>query len=82
MFLQPKFEAVLSEIDIVTNDLRYVLYNLESWMQPSYVAKNLVSNVQVICQNYRITHVVKCCHMTKLDKFQLLLRIIKCMRRL
>lgn len=46
MFLQPKFEAVLSEIDMVANELRYTIYNLEAWMQPSYVDKNLVSNVQ------------------------------------
>lgn len=45
MFLQPKFEAVLSEIDMVANDLRYTICNLESWVQPSYVGKNLVSNV-------------------------------------
>lgn len=51
MFLQPKFEAVLSEIDMVSNELRYTICNFESWLQPSYVGKNLVSNVQgVTCK--------------------------------
>lgn len=46
MFLQPKFEAVLSEIDMVVNELRYTIYNLEGWLQPCHVDKNLVSIVQ------------------------------------
>ncbi|XP_029013862.1 aldehyde dehydrogenase family 3 member B1 [Betta splendens] len=40
---KPKFEAVLSEVDIVINDLHYALANLKSWMQPEYVSKNLAT---------------------------------------
>lgn len=40
--LQPKFEAVLSEIDMVVNDLCYTISNLQSWIQPTYVGTNLV----------------------------------------
>lgn len=39
---QPKFEAVLSEIDIVTNELHYAITNLSAWMKPEYVSKTLV----------------------------------------
>ncbi|XP_029365092.1 aldehyde dehydrogenase family 3 member B1 [Echeneis naucrates] len=40
---KPKFEAVLSEIDIVINELHYTLNNFKSWMQPEYVDKNLAT---------------------------------------
>ncbi|XP_060757307.1 aldehyde dehydrogenase family 3 member B1 [Neoarius graeffei] len=43
--MKPKFEAVLSEIDMVGNELRYAISNLESWLQPSYVAKNLATKL-------------------------------------
>lgn len=39
---QPKFEAVLSEIDAAINELHYTINNLSSWMKPEYVSKNLV----------------------------------------
>lgn len=39
---QPKFEAILSELDIVLNELHYAMANLSSWMKPEYVSKNLV----------------------------------------
>ncbi|XP_062874768.1 aldehyde dehydrogenase family 3 member B1 [Trichomycterus rosablanca] len=42
---KPKFEAVLSEIDIVANELRYTICNLQDWMQPSYVGKNLATKL-------------------------------------
>ncbi|XP_027027671.1 aldehyde dehydrogenase family 3 member B1 [Tachysurus fulvidraco] len=42
---KPKFEAVLSEIDMVTNELRYTICNFESWLQPSYVGKNLATKL-------------------------------------
>lgn len=42
---KPKFEAVLSELDIVTNELHYALDNLKSWMQPEYVSKTLATKV-------------------------------------
>lgn len=41
-FLQPKFEAVLSEVEITNNELHYALTHLSSWMKPDYVSKNLV----------------------------------------
>ena len=39
---QPKFEAVLSEIDIVTNELHHAISNLSAWMKPEYASKTLV----------------------------------------
>lgn len=39
---QPKFESMLSEVDIVINELHYALSNMTCWMQPEPVAKNLV----------------------------------------
>ncbi|TSK87486.1 Aldehyde dehydrogenase family 3 member B1 [Bagarius yarrelli] len=42
---KPKFEAVLSEIDMVANELRYTICNLESWLQPTYVDKNLATKL-------------------------------------
>lgn len=43
--LQPKFEAVLSEIEIVLNELYHSISNLARWMQPEYVSKSLVGSV-------------------------------------
>lgn len=42
---QPKFEAILSEIDITTNELHYAITHLSSWMKPEYVGKNLVGRL-------------------------------------
>ncbi|XP_028254600.1 aldehyde dehydrogenase family 3 member B3-like [Parambassis ranga] len=42
---KPKFEAILSEIDIVLNELHYAISNLTSWMQPEYVSKNLATKL-------------------------------------
>uniref|UniRef100_A0A669DFX8 Aldehyde dehydrogenase 3 family, member B1 n=1 Tax=Oreochromis niloticus TaxID=8128 RepID=A0A669DFX8_ORENI len=42
---KPKFEAILSEVDIVMNELHYALSNLTSWMQPEYVSKNLATKL-------------------------------------
>ncbi|KAM9393744.1 aldehyde dehydrogenase family 3 member B1 isoform 1-T3 [Pholidichthys leucotaenia] len=42
---KPKFEAILSEIDIVTNELYYAIANLSSWMQQEYVSKNLATKL-------------------------------------
>uniref|UniRef100_A0A3Q4AUS7 Aldehyde dehydrogenase n=1 Tax=Mola mola TaxID=94237 RepID=A0A3Q4AUS7_MOLML len=42
---KPKFEAVLSEIDIVTNELHYAITNLSAWMKPEYVSKTLATKV-------------------------------------
>lgn len=39
---QPKFEAILSEVEMVSNELYYAITNLSSWMKPEYVSKNLV----------------------------------------
>lgn len=39
---QPKFEAVLAEIDAAINELHFAISNLSSWMKPEYVEKNLV----------------------------------------
>lgn len=44
---QPKFEAILSEIDMVTNELHYAITNLSSWMKPEYVDKNLVGQTRI-----------------------------------
>lgn len=40
---KPRFEALLSEVDIVINDLHHTISNLSSWMQPEYVEKNLAT---------------------------------------
>lgn len=42
---KPKFETVLSEIDIVANEIYYALSNLKSWMEPEYVSRNLATQV-------------------------------------
>ncbi|XP_077391792.1 aldehyde dehydrogenase family 3 member B1 isoform X1 [Festucalex cinctus] len=42
---KPKFEAILSEIDIVINELHYTINNLQSWMKPEYVDKNLATKM-------------------------------------
>ncbi|XP_026861002.1 aldehyde dehydrogenase family 3 member B1 isoform X1 [Electrophorus electricus] len=42
---KPKFEAVLSEIDMVVNDLCYTINSLPTWIQPSYVGKNLATKL-------------------------------------
>lgn len=44
---QPKFEAVLSEIDMVINELHYAISNLSSWMKLEYVDKNLVGQTWI-----------------------------------
>ncbi|KAL2101270.1 hypothetical protein ACEWY4_003031 [Coilia grayii] len=40
---KPKFEAVLSEIDMVRNDICYAINNLKTWMTPEYVGTNLAT---------------------------------------
>lgn len=42
---KPKFEVVLSELDIVTNEVHFALSNLRSWLQPEYVTKTLATKV-------------------------------------
>lgn len=42
---KPKFEAILSEVEIVMNELHCALGNLTSWMQPEYVSKNLATKL-------------------------------------
>ncbi|KAM6957791.1 aldehyde dehydrogenase family 3 member B1 [Aplochiton taeniatus] len=42
---KPKFEAFLSEIDMVANDLHYTLDNFYSWMQLEYSSKNLATRM-------------------------------------
>ncbi|XP_026213291.1 aldehyde dehydrogenase family 3 member B1 [Anabas testudineus] len=42
---KPKFEAILSEVDMVINELHYAMSNFKSWMQPEYVSKNLATKV-------------------------------------
>lgn len=42
---KPKFEAILSEMDIVINELYFALSNLGSWLQPEYVTKTLATKV-------------------------------------
>lgn len=42
---KPKFEAVLSELDIVVNEVHFALSNLRSWLQPEYVTKTLATKV-------------------------------------
>lgn len=52
LFQQPKFEAILSEVDIVINELHYALANLKSWLQLEYVSKNLVGPALVIKESW------------------------------
>ncbi|XP_072550088.1 aldehyde dehydrogenase family 3 member B1 [Salminus brasiliensis] len=42
---KPKFEAVLSEIDLVVNDVCFAISNLHTWMQPTYVGTNLATKL-------------------------------------
>ncbi|KAI1884483.1 hypothetical protein AGOR_G00226850 [Albula goreensis] len=42
---KPKFEAVLSEIDMVMNEICFAINNLRTWMQPEYVGKNLATKL-------------------------------------
>lgn len=42
---KPKFEAVLSEMVIVINEVHFALSNLSSWLQPEYVTKTLATKV-------------------------------------
>ncbi|XP_039979350.1 aldehyde dehydrogenase family 3 member B1 isoform X1 [Xiphias gladius] len=42
---KPKFEAILSEVDIVINELHHAIANVKSWMQPEYVSKNLATKL-------------------------------------
>ncbi|KAG8006720.1 Aldehyde dehydrogenase family 3 member B1 [Nibea albiflora] len=42
---KPKFEAVLSELDLVSNELHCATTNLSSWMKPEYVSKNLATRL-------------------------------------
>ncbi|XP_071397015.1 aldehyde dehydrogenase family 3 member B1 [Centroberyx affinis] len=38
---KPKFEAILSEVDMVINELHHAIDNLRSWMRPDYVSKSM-----------------------------------------
>ncbi|XP_076609634.1 aldehyde dehydrogenase family 3 member B1 [Chaetodon auriga] len=40
---KPKFEAILSEVDIVINEAHYAINNLSSWMKPEYASTNLAT---------------------------------------
>lgn len=42
---KPKFEAVLSELDIVFNEVYYAIANLKTWMQQEYVGKNMATRL-------------------------------------
>ncbi|MEQ2261238.1 hypothetical protein XENORESO_007583 [Xenotaenia resolanae] len=42
---KPKFESILSEVDIVVNELHYAISNFRNWMQPEYVAKSLATKL-------------------------------------
>ncbi|XP_035510267.1 aldehyde dehydrogenase family 3 member B1 [Morone saxatilis] len=42
---KPKFEAILSEVDIVINELHYTIANFASWMKPEYVNKTLATRL-------------------------------------
>ncbi|KAJ8251534.1 hypothetical protein GJAV_G00222370 [Gymnothorax javanicus] len=42
---KPKFEAVLSEIEMVTNEICFAINNLQTWVQPEYVGKNLATKL-------------------------------------
>ncbi|XP_041826744.1 aldehyde dehydrogenase family 3 member B1 [Melanotaenia boesemani] len=40
---KPKFETILAEIEIITNELHHAISNISSWMQPEYAATNLAT---------------------------------------
>ncbi|KAF3699539.1 Aldehyde dehydrogenase family 3 member B1 [Channa argus] len=42
---KPKFEAIVSEVDMVINELHYAIANFKSWMQPEYVNKSLATKL-------------------------------------
>ncbi|KAK5913423.1 hypothetical protein CgunFtcFv8_007957 [Champsocephalus gunnari] len=42
---KPKFESVIAEVDMVINELHFTIANLNSWMQPEYVSKNLATKL-------------------------------------
>ncbi|XP_033826495.1 aldehyde dehydrogenase family 3 member B1 [Periophthalmus magnuspinnatus] len=42
---KPKFEAILSELEIVLNELHFALSNLRNWMQDEHVSKILATKV-------------------------------------
>ncbi|XP_047212078.1 aldehyde dehydrogenase family 3 member B1-like isoform X1 [Girardinichthys multiradiatus] len=42
---KPKFESILSEVDIVVNELHYAISNFRNWMKPEYVAKSLATKL-------------------------------------
>ncbi|KAF7200890.1 aldehyde dehydrogenase family 3 member B1 isoform X1 [Nothobranchius furzeri] len=42
---KPKFEAILSEVEIVMNELHHAIANLSHWMKPDYVSKNLATKL-------------------------------------
>jgi len=50
LIVQPKFEAIMSEVDIVVNELHHAIANLSSWIQPDYVSKNLVGTTPDLSQ--------------------------------
>ncbi|KAM9843827.1 aldehyde dehydrogenase family 3 member B1 isoform 1-T3 [Aulostomus maculatus] len=42
---KPKFEAVLSEVELVLGEVHYAISNLRSWMQLEYCAKNMATKL-------------------------------------
>ncbi|KAI9515004.1 hypothetical protein NQZ68_028956 [Dissostichus eleginoides] len=42
---KPKFESIIAEVDMVINELHFTIANLNSWMQPEYVSKNLATKL-------------------------------------
>lgn len=42
VFNQPRFETVVSELILVKNEALYAINNLQKWMQPQKVERNLV----------------------------------------
>ncbi|KAM4531013.1 aldehyde dehydrogenase family 3 member B1 isoform 1-T2 [Odontesthes bonariensis] len=42
---KPKFESILSEVEIVINELHHAISNISGWMQPEYVAKSLATKL-------------------------------------
>ncbi|XP_068193392.1 aldehyde dehydrogenase family 3 member B1 [Antennarius striatus] len=40
---KPKFEALLSEFEMVINEIHYAITNLSTWMKPEYVSTNLAT---------------------------------------
>ncbi|XP_051245105.1 aldehyde dehydrogenase family 3 member B1 [Dicentrarchus labrax] len=42
---KPKFEAILSEVDIVINELHYAIANFANWMKAEYVSKTLATRL-------------------------------------